>query len=474
MKILFAASEVFPYSKTGGLGDMANFLPKALQNIGHSVTVITPYYSQVIPYHNKMTYIGTKEVSVGSIKTWVNYYSLDEDGVEIIFVQNQQYFERSHLYGFEDDALRFMVFSYAVLEYIDLMKDLPQILHVNDWQTATIPFLLDQHYRYLDKYRNIHTLLTIHNLQYQGSFGTYAADYFNIHFDYTFVHFKSINYLKTGIETATKINTVSPNYRDEIMTQEFGFSLDGSIKKRGNDVSGILNGIDQQLFNPETDPLIYKNYTTRNLKLGKQANKQDLLDYFQMEADVTKPMISFIGRLANQKGIDLMQAVLEDVLMYSNASLVVLGSGEEEYEDYFIYLKDKYPNRVGYYQGYNEALAHKIYAGSDIFLMPSKFEPCGLGQMMAMRYATIPVVRETGGLKDTVIPYNKYDNTGTGFSFFDQTPEAFKDVIYQAINLFNNEYPKWHQLVRRAMANDFSLEKMAKEYSRLYEEIIGG
>src|SRR5690554_949831 len=475
MKVLFASSEVFPFSKTGGLGDMANFLPKSLNNIGVEVTVISPYYRSVIPYHKQMTYVGSKELYIGDYHTIVNYYRYILDNTEFIFIQNQQSFERDHFYGYDDDDLRFITFSYAVLEYVDLMKEIPQLIHVNDWQSAPIPFLLDVHYRYKEKYQFIHTLLSIHNLNYQGNFSKFSAKYFNMDFNYTYMHFGDVNYLKTGILKATKINTVSPQYRNEILTEDFGFTLDGSLRERKRDLVGILNGIDFDVFNSETDQLIVKNFSSRNLKVGKKTNKEAILNYFGIEdGNLDAPVISYIGRLVSQKGIHLMEQTLEDLVYHSNAYLVVLGSGDQYFQNYFNYLKNKYPDRVLFYEGYNEKLAHQIYAGSDIFLMPSMFEPCGLGQMIAMRYGTIPLVRETGGLKNTVEPYNKYDNTGTGFSFYDPDPYVFKEKIFEAIDLYNNSPNKWGQLMRRAMKTDFSLESMAKQYLKLYQEIVGG
>lgn len=474
MNILFASSEVFPYSKTGGLADMGNFLPKALNKIGHNVVVVTPYYKQVSKYHDEMIYIGSKTIYFGDEQTVVHYFKLNKNGFEVIFVQNQGFFERENFYGYDDDAERFIVFSYAILELVDLLDFIPQIIHVNDWQSATVPFLLDSHYRNKDKYRFIHTLLTIHNLEHQGNFNLESSKYFNRDFDYTYVHFGNINYLKTGIERASKINTVSPNYRNETLSQEYGFTLDGSLRKRERDYIGVLNGIDQNIFDPSNDHLIAKNYTTRNLKLGKKANKKSILEYFKIEANLDLPLVSYIGRLATQKGISFMEQSLEDIIVHSNAYLIILGSGEERYASYFQYLRDKYPSRVGFYNGYNENLAHEIYAASDIFLMPSIFEPCGLGQMMAMRYGTIPVVRETGGLKDTVIPYNKYKNTGTGFTFYDQKANIFKDKVFEAIDLFNENPRKWSQLIRRAMKNDFGLDLMAKTYSNIYQKIVEG
>lgn len=473
MNILFASSEVFPFSKTGGLADVANFLPKALNKVGHNVITVSPYYPTITKYHDNLIYLGTRTIYFGLDHTKVNFYQLNQDGNKYIFVQNQHYFEREFFYGYEDDDIRFMVFSFAVLELVDLLEEIPQIIHVNDWQTAPIPYLLDKHYRFRDKYKYIHTLLTIHNLQYQGSFNVKTARLFNVEFDYTYMHFGSVNYLKTGIEKATKISTVSPNYRNEILTQENGFTLDGALKNREKDLVGILNGIDLEVFNPENDQYLYKTYTSRNLKIGKLKNKQELMNDFDIEITQSEPLIGYVGRLAWQKGINLLKEVLEDVINNSNAKFIVLGSGEEEYQNYFEYLKNKYPERFAFYKGYNEALSHKIYAASDIFLMPSEFEPCGLGQMIAMRYGSIPIVTEVGGLKDTVIPYNKYNDTGCGFTFYDRRKDVFKDKIYEALELYTNT-DKWSKLIRRALKQDFSLERMANEYTKLYESIIKG
>ncbi|MDY0277729.1 MAG: glycogen/starch synthase, partial [Acholeplasma sp.] len=324
MRVLFAASEVFPFSKTGGLADMGNFLPLSLNKIGHNVTVITPYYLGISKYHQSMQFLGEKTVFYGDQKTTVNFFRLEHKGVEVVFVQNQHFFERDRLYGYDDDDQRFIVFSYAVLEYVDMMNEVPQIIHVNDWQTATIPFLLDEHYRYRSKYQYIHTLLTIHNLEYQGSFSLDTAKYFNVDFNYTYIHFDAVNYLKTGIERATKINTVSPNYRNEIVTSKYGFSLDGSLVKRTADLLGILNGIDYDIFNPETDELIAKNYSTRNLKLGKKTNKKAVLEYFGMKNDLDRPLLVYIGRLAKQKGINFFEESLETLINTKNFSLVIL------------------------------------------------------------------------------------------------------------------------------------------------------
>lgn len=317
-------------------------------------------------------------------------------------------------------------------------------------------------------------MLTIHNLQYQGDFDKDVAKFFNTDFDYTYIHFDRVNYLKVGIERATKINTVSPTYSKEVMTREYGFSLDGSLQNRINDFSGILNGIDDQnTFNPKTDKYLIKTYSVSNHKSGKNLNKQFLLEHFGLDKNLDEPLIAYVGRLADQKGLGLMEYCLEEVIQYSNAKFILMGSGDKAYEDYFRYLTYKHPNKVGNYIGFNEKIAHIIYGASDIFMMPSRFEPCGLGQMIAMKYGSLPIVRETGGLKDSVIPYNKYTQEGTGFSFKNYDSYDLKEKLFEAINLYNEDKKTWQILVKQAMKSDFGLNQMARAYEELYKNIIG-
>lgn len=474
MKILFCSSEAFPFSKTGGLADMAYFLPKSLKTIGHDVRIITPYYKNIQRYHQQMKFLGSATIGMGGIETIVHYYELIHENISYIFVQNMHYFERDQLYGYSDDAERFSCFSYAILEGLRTFDFYPNILHLNDWQTGMVPYLLDEHYRHInDAYYSIHTLLTIHNLEYQGSFDTYVARFFNTAFNYTYIHFDRVNFLKAGIERATKINTVSPTYRNEVLTQEYGFSLDGALAKRHFDFVGILNGIDDSVFDPATDHLIDYHFDAIKTKDGKQKNKESILHHFDLDVDLKVPLIAYVGRLATQKGINLMTKSLEEVIEYGNARFVLMGSGNDSYQDFFRYLSQKYPHKVANYIGFNEGIAHKIYAASDIFLMPSRFEPCGLGQMIAMRYGSLPIVRETGGLKDTVIPYNKYTKDGTGFSFSNYDAYEFKEKIFEAIALYHDEPRQWNMLVKRAMKQDFGLQHMALSYEQIYQIILG-
>ena len=474
MKVLFVSSEAFPFSKTGGLADMAFFLPKSLHQIGHEVKIVTPYYRQVQKFHQHMKMIGSKTIQMGGLETIVNYYQSTHQDITYIFVQNMHYFERDELYGYNDDAERFTCFSYAVLELMDLLDDYPHILHLNDWQSGMIPYLLDEHYRHRnDAYYSIHTLLTIHNLEYQGSFDPYVSRFFNTQFNYTYIHFDRVNFLKSGIERATRINTVSPTYRNEVMTPEYGFTLDGALGKRYHDFSGILNGLDEDVFNPKTDHLITAPYGLQNFVSGKRKNKQDILHHFNLNRDLNAPLITYVGRLATQKGINLMTHVIEDVIAYSNANFILMGSGNDSYQNYFRYLTGKYPDRVANYIGFNEEMAHKLYASSDLFMMPSRFEPCGLGQMIAMKYGSLPIVRETGGLKDTVIPYNRFTGDGTGFTFSNYDAYDFKEKIFESIYVYNHDQKAFKTLVRQAMKRDNSLKQMALSYEKLYHIILG-
>lgn len=471
MHILFCSSEVFPFSKTGGLADMAAFLPKSIREKGYSLDVITPYYKQITKHHHEMTFIGSKTIRMAEMEKTVHYFSLIKDGQRYIFIQNQEYFERENLYGYNDEATRFTLFSFAVLEAIELLDIKPSMLHLNDWQTAMIPYLLDEHYRQKSTdYLYIRTLLTIHNLEFQGNFDEHESRLFNHDFDPTYIHFNRVNFLKAGISRATKINTVSPSFRDEVLTQEKGFSLDGMLRYREKDFSGILNGIDDAVFNPEIDPYLVSNYSDKNFITGKKANKKALFKDFDFGEE--KQLYTYIGRLSSQKGIHLFQHILEDFIANADVKVFLMGSGNSYYEHFFEYLLSKYPDKVRVYIGFNEQLAHKVYAATDFFMMPSVYEPCGLGQMIAMRYGALPIVHETGGLKDTVTPYNQYTLEGTGFTFNNYDPMILKDLLYYASNLYIDQQAVINKLKRQAMKTTFTLKEMANHYIALYTSIM--
>jgi starch synthase len=469
VNILYVTSEVYPFSKTGGLADISYSLPKGVSN-HYPITVVTPFYKQIFKYFDHMTFLGEKEVLMFDHHSIVKFYEMHYEGVRFIFVQNMHFFERDNLYGYDDDAKRFTNFSYATLELISLLDKKPDIIHINDWPTGIIPYLYHTHYVYKKGYENIKFLLTIHNLEYQGSFDYDVAKYFNSDFNYIYTHFGRVNFLKAGIALSNKINTVSPNYKNEILTKEFGFTLDGILNDRQNDLVGILNGIDSETFNPAKDKYII-NYDINDFEQGKFKNKKLIFDQYHL-SDPNYPLVSYIGRYANQKGLWMIRESIEDVINHTNARFFFLGSGDKSYEIFFKYLTDKYPQRVANFIGYNEVLAHQIYAASDLFMMPSEFEPCGLGQMIAMTYGTLPIVRETGGLKDTVIPYNQYTEKGTGFSFSNKSSYELKDRLYEAIYLYQSKPATFKKLIKQAMKKDFSNQRMTQNYMDLYKTLL--
>ncbi len=467
LQILFCASEVSPFSKTGGLADVAGSLPKQIAKT-ESITVISLLYSKDIITFYEAKLLGKRSFLMNKQKYEVTYYSFTKDKVTYVFV-NHNDFLRDSFYGYLDDNRRFFIFNYAILEYINLVNISFDLIHLNDWQTSMIPFLLKKFYLKNPLFKNIKTLLTIHNLQYQGSFAKDTYLFTNADFNYDYMHFENFNFLKAGILLSNAISTVSPTYKNEIQTAYYGHTLDGLLKTRSNNLYGILNGIDEQLYNPESDQNIPFNYNKNRFVSGKKENKVLFLKNTKLDNIKSIPLVSFISRLTKQKGIDLMLATLEEAINQSSANFAFLGTGEKKYEDFFQSLAAKYPNRVYTHIGFSNKLAHQLYAASDILLMPSLFEPCGLSQMIAMRYGTLPVVRETGGLKDTVIPYNKYTNQGVGFSFQNYNAHEFKDTLLMAISLYNNNQHVFRILQNQAMKQDFSLQKMASEYIKLYK-----
>lgn len=471
MKILFCAAEVYPFSKTGGLGDVAGALPGYLLKKNIDVTVITPLYLSVQKHKENMKYLGMINLEIGNQLMPVYYHEMYHLGVRHIFVENNDLFNRDMLYGYDDDALRFTFFNIAILEFISFDNQFYQLIHINDWQTGLIPYLLDEKYRWRREHKNIHTLLTIHNLEYQGQFDLSNSYLFNTPQSYSYEHFGRLNFLKCGISRASFINVVSPQYAFEVLTQFYGFSLDGSLSMRSNDLVGVLNGIDYDIWNPRTDKLIHKKFNSKNYKVNKKINK----DYLSNKCNFTNleyPTISFIGRLASQKGIDLLDCILEELINTKNFNLVLLGSGEKKYEDYLRYLSDKYQGRVYAWVGFENKFAHEIYAGSDLFLMPSLFEPCGLGQMISQRYATLPIARETGGLKNTVQPYNKFTKEGNGFTFANYNAHELKDTIASAIDLYYENNKDFDILIQNALKENNSMTNMAKNYIKLYKDIL--
>ncbi|MBE0701376.1 MAG: glycogen synthase [Acholeplasmataceae bacterium] len=471
MKILFCSGEAYPFSKTGGLADVAAALPKALKRLGHDVKIITPLYQAIKKHKEKMTFLGNKSIAMGSYVKEANYYMLDHDSESYIFIENDELFDRVRLYDYEDDALRFTFFNFAILACLPLLNDYPEILHINDWQTGLVPFLLDVHYRFVNKgYKNIKTLLSIHNLEKQGSYPIETEKLFNSK-NYTYIHMDKVNFLKSGIMRANAINTVSENYKNEILTRFYGFGLDGALKSRQHHLFGILNGFDPDLYDPTTGTYLAQTYDGDTYTEGKKRNKQNLFKKVGFK-DFKLPLIAFVNRLVRQKGIDLMMSVLEDYLSEQAFYLIIMGVGDDIYDHYFASLMEKYPQHVLYIQKNEISLAQQIYAASDLFLMPSLFEPCGLNHMIAMRYGSLPLVRETGGLKDTVTAYNKFTGIGVGFTFKNYDEMELRSTLDQALELYHQDKASWSDLIRQAMHVNHSLSKMAKAYEGLYQKII--
>lgn len=471
MKILFSSGEAYPFSKSGGLADVAAALPKALKKLGHEVTIITPFYQTIKTHLDEMTYLGERTITMGIYEKKALYYKIVYDDVPYIFVDNNDFYDRKRYYGYEDDAMRFTFFNFAIFEYMLLTEDYAEIIHANDWQTGLIPFFLDVKYRSMNPhFQKMKTLLSIHNLEKQGSYPIETEKLFNSK-NFTYIHMDRVNFLKCGIMRANAINTVSENYRNEILTRFYGFTLDGPLKSRQSDLYGILNGLDQDLYDPLKSNL-YMNYGETNFIEGKEINKKKLIRDLKLDDKESLPLVSFIHRFARQKGIDILMPILEDFMKNGAFNLVVLGYGDAIYEQFFSELQKKYSNHVYYENGFNNDLSQKVYAASDLFLLPSLFEPCGLNQMIAMRYGALPIVRETGGLKDTVTPYNKFTGIGVGFAFKNYDGEELRDALNEAITLYHEDKEAWQNLIHQAMHVNHSLPKMAKKYVELYQKLL--
>ncbi|MCM2982797.1 glycogen synthase GlgA [Niallia circulans] len=476
MKVLFAVSECVPFIKSGGLADVAGSLPKELKKQGTDVAVIMPKY-QDIPAHllanvKKRCYFF---VQVGWRNQYCGIEELEVDGITFYFIDNEWYFKRSGLYGYGDDGERFAFFNRAVLESLPYLTDYPDIIHCHDWHTAMIPFLLDVDYKWKKEYSNIKTVFTIHNLQFQGILPREVlGDLFNLN-DYYFTtnnleFYGNVNLMKGGLIAADKITTVSPTYKNEIQTEYYGEKLNNVLKQREKDLYGIINGIDEETYNPETDPVIAANYTVTSLD-KKQENKRFIQKKFGLKEDVGIPIICMITRLTSQKGLELVRHIFHEI-MEEDVQFLVLGTGDPEFENFFREMEYTYSDKCKAYIGFDENLAHQMYAGADLFLMPSKFEPCGLGQLIALRYGNIPIVRETGGLNDTVFSYNEWTEEGNGFSFTNFNAHDMLYTIRRGIHFYKEEKEVWHKLMKNAMSMDNSWAQSAFKYNQLYAELI--
>jgi len=478
MKIWFASSEVDPFVKTGGLADVAGSLPAALKTLGVEVRVVMPKFSRIDEiYTKKMKYIGSVDVNLTWRKQHCGIFELVYNGITYYFLDNEYYFYRGWFYGQGDDGERFAFFSKAILDVLPVIDYQPDILHLNDWQTGLTPLLLDAHYRHFRNngfYDNMHTVFTIHNLRYQGIFPKEMMEsVIGLSFEYFHpdgIEFHgAISYMKAALNYASRITTVSKTYAEEIQGEFYGENLSRTIIRRSKDLRGIVNGIDYEQNNPETDKRIHSRFSRIDIT-GKHQNKAALQKEMNLPVNSKVPVIGLISRLVSQKGFDLIERMLDE-MMQEDLQFVILGSGDKEYEDMFLHAHSRHHNKLAVHIKYDALLAQKIYAGSDMFLMPSLFEPCGLSQLFSMRYGTVPIVRETGGLKDTVIPYNVILDTGTGFSFANYNAHEMMDAIRRALDLYRNE-KKWKKMVVRCMDQDFSWKHAAKEYKDLYEEMI--
>lgn len=475
MQIVFASAECAPFVKTGGLGDVAGSLPAALVRAGAEVIVMVPKYATIKDeYKAQMEHFADFYVSLGWRNEYCGLEKLERDGVTYMFIDNERYFARDYPYGFFDDGERFAFFSKAITESL---QHLPagfecDILHCNDWQTALAPVFLREFYQGLPLYDRVKTVFSIHNVAFQGQFSdTVMEDILGVaHIPAAASQLRcdacSVNYMLGALHYADAITTVSPTYAGEIQTPEFGEGLDGVLRERSYALQGILNGIDVTGFDPATDKRIAANYTVED-RSGKAVCKAKLQEELGLEVRDDRPLMVMVTRLTRQKGMDLVMYALDRILA-GGVQVAVLGTGDRDYEDGLRYFQDKYPGSMAARIEFDPALSQRMYAAADMFLMPSKFEPCGLSQIIAMRYGTLPIVRETGGLKDTVIPYNEFTGEGTGFSFTNFNGDEMGDAVFRAARLFWDNRDAWNQLVTQAMSQDFSWTRSADKYLDLY------
>lgn len=473
MKVLYAASEALPFIASGGLGDVAGSLPHALRKRLIGCRVVLPMYDTIKQeLKDTMKFITHISVPVAWRRQYCGIFEAKHNGVIYYLVDNQYYFKRDTIYGHYDDAERFAFFSRAVLEIIPYIDFKPDIIHCNDWQTALTPVYYSAMYANSPGYENIKTIFTIHNIQYQGVYGKeLLEDVLGIPADKASLleYDGCINFMKGAIECADKVTTVSPSYADEILDPWYSHGLDSILNERRYKLRGILNGIDTVGYDPATDKCIKANFSADDVS-GKKIDKEELQKEMGLPVKPGVPVIGMVTRLVSHKGLDLVKGILDELLATSEMQLVVLGSGDYEYESYFRWIAEKYPDKVGLRIGFVPELARKIYAGADMFLMPSKSEPCGLSQMVALRYGTVPIVRETGGLRDSITDCG--DGKGNGFTFKSYNAHDMLDAIRRALTLYYNG--DWNELVLRALNCDFSWGRSANAYIRLYKETLKG
>ena len=475
-RILMVASEGLPFIKSGGLADVVGSLPQELVKKGHEVRVIMPMYLKIAQkFHEEMQLEAQYSVSIAYHEVPVNIWSTTRKEVKFYFVEHKGYFERDGLYGYIDDGERFAYFQKAVLEMLNQLNYFPEIMHCHDWHTGMLPAMCKEGHSFDERYRNIRFVYTIHNLAFQGNFGPEMLDSclgldYRI-FDNGNVRYDGgISFMKSGILYADKVTTVSPTYSQEILTPQYGEHMEMVLNIRKYDLWGITNGIDIEMWNPMSDPDVPYHYNKVNVAKEKKENKMALQKELGLTVDPNVMLVGAVSRLTWQKGFYLMMEKLSEICALP-IQVAILGSGESGIEEKMRQLEEGNKGKIAFYNGYSDSLAHRIYAASDLFLMPSLFEPCGISQLISMRYGTLPLVRETGGLKDTVTPYNEFDKTGNGFSFANYNSDEMVQVMYNAIDVYYNRPEDWKILVRNAMNTDVSWEKSAETYCQLYAQL---
>jgi len=468
MKILFASAEAYPLAKVGGLGDVAGSLPKALRSLGHDVRMVLPRYGMI---HDVRENLGSFDVHVGGRSREAHLKTSGMDGVPVYLIEEAELFDRPKVYEYEDDGQRFGFYCKAILDFLPKADFWPDVIHLNDWHSAMVPAFLRDANGGDERYGRIWTILTIHNLQHQGVFGRDLFDWLGLPPETWGVEgvefYGQLNFMKAGIVYADAVNTVSPTYAKEIQTEEYGCRLDGLLRSRATKLSGILNGIDYDVWNPAKDPIIAQKYS-RTAVDKKAANKASLQKEIGLPKEPSVPLLGMVSRVTEQKGFDILIPALPEILG-QRVQVVLLGAGERKYEEPLADLAEAHRDFVAYLK-YDEALAHRIYAGSDFFLMPSKFEPCGLGQMISLRYGTLPIARLTGGLADTVVDLTVEPTKGNGFTFRDYTPAGFLDAVRRAM-AFYRARRGWKTVRQRAMSQDLSWKASAKKYAALYRQV---
>ncbi|QQZ59988.1 glycogen synthase GlgA [Paenibacillus sonchi] len=473
MKVLFAAAEAHPFVKTGGLADVIGALPKALKGVGVDVRVILPKYRGIPEkFVSQMEHVAALSVPVGWRNQYCGIETIIYDGIPVYFIDNEYYFGRDGIYGYMDDGERFSFFNRAVLECLETLDFQPDVLHCHDWHAAVIPMLLQAQYRHNPFYAEIRTVFTIHNLLYQGVFPySVLGELLGLDDSYFLgvEYYGNVNFMKAGIVYSDHITTVSPTYSEEIRTAYYGYGLDGLLSSRADSLSGIVNGIDTKIYNPASDPQIYTRYRTNLAK--KAENKIALQQELGLPVAPYIPLVAMVTRLVDSKGLDLLTRVLDELLYYDDIQFVLLGTGDEAYERWFREAGWRYPTKLSSQILFSDALSRKIYAASDLFLMPSKFEPCGIGQLLALRYGSIPVVRETGGLNDTVHSYNEETGEGNGFTFKDYNAHDMMYTLRRAVSFYHKP-EHWKKVTKNAFAGDYSWNVSAQQYMDIYNRIL--